>query len=151
MSLPNEKIRSIIYESCLALDEERHDDFLRLFAPDFRYVVRAYSPEIRKEMTWLEADRKEMEHLFQMLPQHVRLQGRFFRHATVYRIVRDESGAQAVTSLTLGYTDPDGVSKLFAVGRYLDEIIDPDGAAKIVRREVRLETRDLSPGVHVPI
>ena len=54
-------------------------------------------------------------------------------------------------SVKFSYTGLDGVSNVFAAGRYND-IIDVSGNRPLLRaREVRLDTRDLGGGTHFPI
>lgn len=145
------KVRALIHSSCLTLDQGEYAQYMKLFANPMRYRVVTYSPELRKEMTWLDHDTDEMKHLFKMLPQHVTLPGTFFRHAVVCETHQVEDGWRAVTSLMLTYTDLDGGSRLMAVGRYHDVIKEHDGDLLITEREVRLETRDLGPGLQVPL
>jgi len=149
----NDDIRSLVYETCQALDDENYDKYLSLCAPDYQYQITTYSPEIRKEQTWLKHDRNEMVGLFKMLPQHVRMPGRFFRQACVGSI-GDLTNTEAVnitSSLLVAYTEPEGLSRLFAVGRYEDKIAANGKSPVLLSRTVRLDTRDLSPGAHVPL
>ena len=57
----------LIYGGVSLLDERRWDDWLELTTRDFRYQIGAYSPEIRKEMTWLEHDREGLRTQFALL------------------------------------------------------------------------------------
>ena len=145
------EIKDLVFRSCLTLDRRQYNDYLELFSTDMRYRVVTYSPELRKEMVWLDHDLGEMKHLFKMLPQHVTLKGEFFRHATVYEITRSKGNCRVVTSLMLIYTGLDGISQLMAVGYYQDQIREEDGRLFIERRDVQLETRDLGPGLHTPL
>ena len=146
-------IGALVYRTCLLLDAERFDDYLALCSADFRYRVKADSPDLGKEMTWLDLDRDELADLLENVANHVRLPGRFTRHATVYAIERDDDGARAAvtTSLIVVYTDLDGVSRLFASGRYLDTVALAGPAPLLASRTVWLDTRDLGPGSHVPL
>ena len=146
-------IGALVYRTCLLLDAERFDDYLALCSADFRYRVKADSPELGKEMTWLDLDRNELADLLENVANHVRLPGRFPRQATVYTIERDDDGAAALvtTSLIVVYTDLDGVSRLFASGRYLDTVALGGPAPQLASRTVWLDTRDLGPGSHVPL
>ena len=74
-----------------------------LCTEDYQYKVTTYSPELRKEMVWLEQSRTDLGAMFEMLPEHVKPDGRFTRHAQVYRVAPNGSaGTLAVTSaLTL--------------------------------------------------
>ena len=56
----DDKVRELIYRSCLLLDAEDFDGYLALYAPDCHYKITAYGPEIRKDMTWLDLDRDRL-------------------------------------------------------------------------------------------
>jgi methanesulfonate monooxygenase subunit beta len=149
-------IERLIYSSCLALDRERFADYLELLAPEFQYVIKTYSSELRREMTWLDLDRTGIEGLFATLPNHVRFQGSLLRHATVYTIDVGPAGARAraVTSVAVIHTDLNGESRLMAAGRYHDAIDLGADRPLLRERVVRLETRvfdNESGGSHVPI
>lgn len=148
----NEAIHRLIYTSALKLDAEDFKGFLRQCGESFRYAIKTYSPELGKEMTWLDHGRKGMQGLFAMLPQHVRMKGKFKRHVSVYAIDHLEDGrVKAHSSVLLIHTDPDGVSKLFAAGQYFDVIEVSGEAPRLVERVVQLETRELGPGMHIPV
>jgi methanesulfonate monooxygenase small subunit len=148
-----EQARTLVSLSCLLLDEEKFDRYLELFSAPSRYRITAYSPDLRKDQAWLDLDRKELETLLSNLPRHVRLPGRFLRHPNGF-IVQEEEGSKELlvtTSLLVAHTDVDGVSRLFAAGRYRDRIEWVAGEARLKEREVRLDTRQFGPGSHVPI
>lgn len=145
-----EAIPGLIYKSCLLLDQDDFKGYLSLYDDEMRYTVETYSPELRKDMVWLDHDRAEMSHLIKMLGQHVRLPGRFSRHANVYAVESREGGWKAVSSFMLHYTNLDGETQLMAVGRYDDEIVVKTKPL-LASRKVVLQTRDLGPGIHVPI
>jgi methanesulfonate monooxygenase small subunit len=135
------------------LDNEQFDKYVDLCGPDYQYSITVYSPELRKEQVWLQHNRSELIGLFKMLPQHVRMPGRFFRQVSVYDFgeLSDRNTVEAKSSLVVFYTEPEGVSRLFAVGRYHDRISVKDGIQVLLSRTVSLDTRDLSPGAHVPL
>jgi methanesulfonate monooxygenase small subunit len=137
----------------LLLDDKDYKGYLDLCEPDFHYSITAQSPEIRKEMTWLDHDRKGMETLFTQLPRHNSDHSPLTRHATVYSVSMDESAnaADVVTALQVFRTELDGgATSLYAVGRYLDRVSLSNGAPKLARRTVKLDTRMLGIGYHVP-
>lgn len=150
MSIETE-IPNLIYKSCLLLDQEDFKGYLTLYDDEMRYAVETYSPELRKDMVWLDHDRGEMNHLIKMLGQHVRMLGRFSRHASVYAVEGSDEKWTAISSLMLHHTNPDGETKLMAVGRYDDEIVVKNKKPLLASRKVVLQTRDLGPGIHVPI
>lgn len=150
--MSNEVIARLIYGAALKLDAEDFLGFLDHCGEEFHYSIHAFSTELGHEMVWLEHDRKGMQDLFAMLPKHVRMKGRFKRHVSVYSIDAEGKGhVRAHSSLLLVYTDPEGGSRLFAAGQY-EDLVDTRGAApRLMERVVRLETRDLGPGMHVPV
>jgi methanesulfonate monooxygenase subunit beta len=144
-------IEELIYRSCLALDAGEFKTFLALCTPEFRYTVSTYSPEIKREMVWLDHDRKGMETLFTNLPRHNSDHSPLTRHATVYTVESDGAVAKVVSALQVFRTQLDGGStELFAVGRFHDTVALDGEAPKLARRLVRLDTRQLGFGNHVP-
>ena len=151
MLIADDDLRALVHRTCLYLDDGNWDGYLDLCAADFFYRVFAYSPELRKDMIWMEQDREGMTDLFGNLANHVTRQGDFLRHANVALIDRDGEDARITTTFLVAYTDFDGASRIFAAGRYND-VVDIAGNQPLLRaRDVRLDTRDLGGGTHFPI
>lgn len=146
-------IAELICQSCMTLDDKKFGEYLELCDPEYRYAITAYSPEIRKEMTWLEHDKAGMQALFANLPKHNSDQSPLSRHVTVYTIKQsdDAKQAQVVSALQVFRTTLDGgTTELFAVGKIYDRISLSDGVPRLLDRNVRLDTRMLGVGYHVP-
>lgn len=146
-------IEELVYRSCLALDAKDWKGFLGLCEPEFRYRITTYSPEIKKDMTWLDHDRGGMETLFGNLPKHNSDHSPITRHATVYTVELDaaQGQASAVSAVQVFRTGLDGGStELFAVGHFHDTVkLNGDGP-KLMSRNVKLDTRLLGYGYHIP-
>jgi methanesulfonate monooxygenase small subunit len=135
----------------MALDERDFKGFLALCDPAFRYKVTVFSPEIRKEMTWLDHDRGGMETLFTNLPRHNSDHSPLTRHATVYTVKMNGKSAEVVSALQVFRTQLDGgATELYAVGRLIDTVKLDGEAPKLASRVVRMETRQLGFGTHIP-
>jgi methanesulfonate monooxygenase small subunit len=146
-----QKIEELIYRSCLALDDRDFKAFLDLCDESFRYKVTAYSPEIRKDMVWLDHDRKGMEALFTQLPRHNSDHSPLTRHATVYTIKVNGTQAEVVSALQVFRTALDGgATELYSVARLVDTVKLDGGDPKLAQRVVRMETRQLGFGSHIP-
>ncbi len=146
-------IEEVVYRSCLALDAGDYKGYLALCDEGFRYTVTAHSPEIRKEMVWLDHDKAEMQLLFNNLPRHNSDHSPLARHAHVYtvEVAADGKSAAVVSTLQIYRTTLDGgATELFAIGRYLDTVSLEGNAARLAKRIVRLETRQFGFGYHVP-
>jgi methanesulfonate monooxygenase small subunit len=146
-------IEELVYRSSLLLDECDFEGFLSLCDAAFRYAVHTYSPEIRGEMVWLDHDREGMQTLFRNLPRHHSDPSPLTRHVTVYTVAFDEPKTQAtvVSALQVFRTNLDGgATSLFAVGKFYDTVKIADGKALLGRRVVRLDTRQLGIGSHIP-
>ena len=144
-------IEELIYRSCLALDARDFKAFLDLCEPGFRYTITTHSPEIKRDMVWLDHDRKGMETLFANLPRHNSDHSPLTRHATVYTVALDGEEANVVSALQVFRTQLDGgATELFAVGRFHDTVRLQGDSAKLARRIVKLETRQLGYGYHIP-
>jgi len=147
------QIEELVYRSCLALDAKDWKSFLDLCDAQFRYTITTYSPEIRKDMVWLDHDKKGMDTLFTNLPRHNSDHSPITRHATVYTVDVDQANSEAnvVSAIQVFRTQLDGgATELFAVGRFHDTVKLNGSAATLARRVVRLETRLLGYGYHVP-
>lgn len=146
-------VSELIYASCIALDEKDWKRYLELCDDQFRYTITAYSPEIKKEMVWLDHDKPGMSTLFQNLPRHNSDHSPLSRHATVYTIDVDESRKEAtvVSALQVFKTTLDGgITQLYAVGKYRDRVKLNGDKPRLLSRHVRLDTRELGIGYHVP-
>jgi methanesulfonate monooxygenase small subunit len=146
-------VEELVYRSCLALDAKDWNAFLALCDPGFRYTIATYSPEVRKELVWLDHDKAGMTTLFGNLPKHNSDHSPITRHATVYTVDIKDGGdeAEAISALQVFKTALDGgATELFAVGRFHDTVKLSGGSATLVKRLVRLDTRQLGFGYHVP-
>ena len=142
-------IEELIYRSCLALDAKDYTAFLALCDADFHYAITTYSPELRREQVWLDHDRGGMQTLFTNLPRHNSDHSPITRHATVYTVDVNGATAEVVSALQVFRTQLDGgATELFAVGRLHDTVKLPE--LKLARRVVKLETRQLGYGYHIP-
>jgi methanesulfonate monooxygenase small subunit len=145
------QIEELVYRSCMALDERDFKGFLELCDPGFRYKVTVYSPEIRKEMVWLDQDRRGMETLFTNLPRHNSDHSPLVRHATVYTVKVNGAQAEVVSALQVFRTALDGgATELFGVARLIDTVKLDGDIPKLASRVVRMETRQLGFGSHIP-
>jgi len=161
MTATHDTIRSTIYEASLALDECRWEDWLALCDDEFYYAIRAFSPEIRYDMTYLDGNRTALISMCDLLPKHNPDRSPLARHPVVYLVAVDESDgtASAVSSVAVYRTILDGMashveagsSNLFLVGKYHDRFRLENGDAKFVERIVQLDTRRLDKGSHWPI
>lgn len=146
-------IEELVYQSCLLLDEKNFKGFLDLCAEQFRYTITAHSPEIRKDMIWLDHDKAGMQTLLTQLPRHNSDRSPLSRHANVYTVSVDaaKKEAQVVSVLQVFKTDLDGgATALFAVGKYLDTVTLNGDKPKLAKRVVKLDTRMLGIGYHIP-
>lgn len=147
----------LIYGGASYLDERNWDAWLELTTPSFKYRIGAYSPEIRKDMTWLEHDREGLRAMFGLMGKHHVDHALWFRQATLQRVEQDSADAlRAITQVVIYATSVDvgevhlesGSTRLFAVGRYYDQIHWFDGRWLLADRYVRLDTRQLGIGSH---
>lgn len=148
-------VAAAVGASCLCLDEERFEDWLEGCAPGFTYSVQAYSPEIRRHMTWLSLDRPGLERLAQTLRTHQRDPGALMRHPSVLKVREQPDGRiESVSSVLVVRTAPEGTSSLYAALRYVDTWTASAEALLLLNRKVEMGTRVLpsdSGGSHVPL
>ena len=147
-------ISELICRSCMALDDKDFTAYLELCDPAYRYAITAYSPEIRKDMTWLEHDKAGMQLLFTNLPRHNSDQSPLSRHVTIYTVSTsdDAKQAQVVSALQVFKTSLDGgETELFAVGKMHDTVNLEGDEPRLLDRNIRLDTRMLGYGYHIPV
>jgi methanesulfonate monooxygenase small subunit len=171
--LARDLVHDLVYDLSLRLDAGDFDGYLERCAPDFRYTIGAYSPELHKPMLWLDLDKPGLRTLFDTLPRHHSDHARLSRHVTVYKVegptsVEDREGLargdrgvagggdlHVVSGLQVFRTVLDGgATTLFAVGKIFDTVrFDPEAppAARLVRRRIELDTRMLGIGSHLPL
>ena len=146
-------VEELIYRSCLLLDEKDFKGYLDLCDEQFRYTIATHSPELRKDMIWLDHDKPGLATLLNQLPRHNSDHSPLTRHATVYTVRYDAARQQgdAVSALQVFKTALEGgSSELFAVGKYMDTVKVTDGKLLLLRRVVKLDTRMLGIGYHIP-
>ncbi len=166
MSMPDfalkSRIDALVYDSCHRLNVQDWSGFLELCDhDDFRYRIVNYSPEIQREQCWMDRDYGGLQSIFTLLPRHNSDHAVLTRHAVVQQIrVEDGAGEALVHSPFSLYSTAfdamssplsSGQTQLFAVGRYEDRVrIDEHGGLRLKERVVRLETRQIGIGSHVP-
>ncbi len=154
-------VRDAIYRSTICLDRQDWTGWLAECDDAFQYAIRAWSPEINKDLTYLALDRTGLANLVKLLPKHNTDHSPLTRHTSVYTIDVDASGkaAKAVSSVIVYQNMLDGMnshidageSRLFLVGKYIDTFKIEDNKAKFLSRELRIENRRLDKGSHWPI
>jgi methanesulfonate monooxygenase subunit beta len=152
------EISEVVYRSALFLDERRFGEWLDLTAPEFHYRIEAYSPDLRKDMVWLEHDRAGMAALIELLPKHHLNGAVWHRHVALYAITpENEQRVHVTSSLVVHQTAVDvgdshaegGGSRLFLVGRYYDRLRRDGERWLLTDRVVRVDTRELGIGSHL--
>lgn len=148
------EMEEFVYSAAMLLDAKDFKGWLDMCAPDFTYVIRAFSREIRKDVIWLDHDHEGMTSLVRQLPRHNTDQSEFTRHTTVYTVTPDASGegAVVVSAVAIYRTTLDGgVTNLFAIGRYTDTLVHTADGWRFRSRDLRLDTRALGIGTHYPL
>lgn len=157
----NQRVQDLVYASCLQANDSNWPAYLDLCdSSDFQYRITNYSPEIKKDQCWMFQDFAGLKKMILLLPKHNSDHSVLTRHAVVHAIDFDEAKLEATcTSLVTIYrTQLDGASShfesgktsLYAIGKYLDRVCFKDDGPKLMAREVRLETRQLDIGTHLP-
>ena len=153
-------VEDVVYTGCVHLDAHRFGAWLDATAPEFHYRITAYSPDIRREMTWLDHDRKGLAAMIDLLPKHHLDGAQWLRQAVVGPVVAEaDDRVSAISSLAIFHTAVDvgdahldgGSSRLFAVGRYYDRLQFAGGSWRLVERTVKLDTRQFGIGSHLVV
>ena len=153
-------VRDTIYRSTILLDRQNWNGGSAIAT---RLSVRnpVWSPEIKKDMTYLALDRKGLASMIKLLPKHNSDHSPLTRHTSVYTVDVDDAAksAKAVSSVIVYQNLLDGInshidageSRLFLVGKYIETFKIENDKATFLSREVRIENRRLDKGSHWPI
>jgi len=153
MNTERTQVEELVYDTCMLLDAKDFKGYLDHCDAQYEYKLSAYSPEIKREMTWLDHNRAEMEELFHTLPKHNTDPSPLTRSAVVYKVSIDKAAKRAnvVSGLHVFKTAIDGgVTQLFAIGKYFDTVALDGETPRLLARHVKLDTRDLGWGHHIP-
>ena len=151
MPANKEVLEQLIIEAASLLDDELFKKWMSLCAAGFEYKITAHSPEIGQRMEWWHQDKATLEVTLANVNEHVRAQGKIKRHLAPIRLINGGDQPRTESSVVLWHTDLQGVTQLYAVGRYIDDFVVEDGTMRFGRREVALETRRLPFGSHAPL
>lgn len=153
-------IQTLIYRSCLCLNDEAWKEFMELCDQSFQYRIVAYTPEIRRHQTLADRSYKNMKAHFDLMPRHNTDHSKLTRQVQVYTVDYDAATREAsvVSSLTIYRTQFDGTNSyvecgetsLYAVGLYKDRVRFVDEVPKLIERVIELDTRQLDVGTHKP-
>jgi 3-phenylpropionate/cinnamic acid dioxygenase small subunit len=155
MTMPMQEqleVQRLIQQTAKLLDAEDLTAWLNLFDASGEYEVTAYSPELRRTLTWWKADHAALQKTLAEVPRHVRDPARRLRvlTPTVVRIEGDE--AYADSPFAVYRTTPEGATSLYVVGRYQDTLVrSPSGHWLYRRHHVTLDTRMLDAFTHLPL
>ncbi|MDD9925155.1 MAG: nuclear transport factor 2 family protein [Rhodospirillaceae bacterium] len=144
-------IFEMIRTTAARLDDEDLDGWLALFAPESRYEIKTYGPEIRADMSWWSSDRDELEKILAEAKLHVRDPCK--RLHLVTPISADLTGdrATARSHFAIMRTDPHGNSAVYAAGRYEDTFVKREGRWLYEKHIAALDTRKIEPFTHLPL
>jgi 3-phenylpropionate/cinnamic acid dioxygenase small subunit len=149
--LDREAVRTLVQRTAMLLDDEKFGDWLALFENEGTYELAAYSPEIRRWMTWQLSDHNALAKMLAEAQEHVRDPARR-RHVIGLPLIELEGDqGHVTTSFSLFRTTPDGQSALYMVGCYEDRIVKRSGAWRYVVHKVIAETRMLDTFTHIPL
>jgi len=152
MTIDRTAVEELIFDSCIKLDRKDWRGFFDLCEENFNYKITAYAPEISKDMTWLDRSRAEIEEFIDMLPKHNTDPNPLTRHAQVSKVKLNGKHAEVVSNVQIYWTALDGgATRLFAVGKYHDTVALGGGRPRLLARHVKLDTRDLGWGTHLPL
>lgn len=145
-------LREFIAQLCTCLDHADYTRYLALCSADFNYRIAVYSPEIKREMVWLEKDKEGMTAMINLLPKQNLDTTPLTRHFNMCTVSSTQDNTFDVRStLQVFRTEHNGgETSLVAIGEYRDKVRVTSEGPQLVDREVRLRTRMLGKGYHVP-
>jgi 3-phenylpropionate/cinnamic acid dioxygenase small subunit len=149
--IDREAIRDLVQTTAIRLDEENFDDWLAAFDAEGTYELTAFSPEIRRWMTWWQSDRPTLEKMLKDVKQHVRDPAHRRHIVSAPLVTLDGESARAASHFSIYRTLPEGQSSLYMVGRYEDSFVRRSGAWLYAAHKVIADTRMLDTFTHIPV
>lgn len=146
-----EAVRALIQRAAMLLDDEKFDAWIELFDAKGTYELSAYSTEIRKWMTWQLSDRDTLDRLLKEVNEHVRDPAKRCHVVGIPLVRIDGDHAEATSHFSLFRTSPDGVSSLYMVGSYQDQLIKRGREWLYVSHKAIADTRVLDSFTHIPV
>ncbi len=144
-------IRDLVARTAVRLDREDFAGWLELFEAGAEYELCAYSPEIRRTMSWWKSGRAALEKQLREIPQHERDTASRLHVLGPVLVELDGDRAHAETPFALFRTLPDGETRLYVVGRYEDDVVKKSGTWFYARHRNILETRVIDAFTHLPL
>lgn len=144
-------ISELVHRTAALLDDEKLDEWLALFDEEAVYELCAYSPEIRKWMSWWKADRQTLAKQLSEVNQHIRDPASRRRVVGAPMIEMNGDRASAVSPFAVYRTAPDGQSGLYMVGRYEDLLVKKARSWIYASHRAIADTRMLESFTHIPI
>lgn len=144
-------LEQLVVAAAHLMNDKDFQKWTGLCSPDFEYSVTAHSEELDKKVVWMERNKDDLAVILDSVDQHVTDPGELSRQIGPLLLVSDSDPIKTESGVVVWHTDALGSTKLFAVGKYIDEFVECDGTLKFSRREVALQTRRFPTGSHLPL
>ena len=134
------------------LDNERFDRFLDGCQPNLSYRIVTTSPELGKDMTFMDLEGDEMKTLLSTVADHVRPPNKLLRH-TDRPSMQALDGARVASNakVSIFHVTGSGEPNIYALGRYEDVFSLTEAGPILLTRDVVLASRRFPFGSHVPL
>jgi 3-phenylpropionate/cinnamic acid dioxygenase small subunit len=146
-----QSVRDLVAITATRLDLEDLAGWLALFDEHAVYEITAFSPEIRRMMTWWKSERAALEKVVEEIPRHERDPARRLHLLGPISVTLETDRGSAQAPFAIYRTLPDGTTSLYVVGRYEDAVVKRDGAWRYSGHRAVLETRVLDAFTHLPL
>ena len=145
------EVQQFIQRTASLLNAEKLSEWVQQFDAAGTYEVTAYSTELGKELAWWKQELPLLQKTISEVPRHVRDPARRLHvlGPPLVSVTGDE--ARGETAFSVFRTLPTGETSLFAVGRYLDEIVRTPAGLKFARRECVYDTEMIPNSIIYPI
>ena len=145
------EVQQFIQRTASLLNAEKLSEWVQQFDAAGTYEVTAYSTELGKELAWWKQELPLLQKTISGAPRHVRGPARRLHDLgpPLVSVTGDE--ARGETAFSVFRTLPTGETSLFAVGRYLDELVRVGSGWRFSVHRVQLETRVLDAFTHLPL
>jgi 3-phenylpropionate/cinnamic acid dioxygenase small subunit len=148
----SETVQQLVQQTAELLDREDLNAWLALFDENGRYEMASHSPELRRPQLWWNSEKRALSRILNEVPQHVRDPARRLHLVSAGVVTVDQGNAHVDSPFAIYRTTPEGISKLYAVGRYQDDLVrDAQGVWRYALHRAVLDTRVLDAFTHLPL
>lgn len=149
-------VESFLFEYAACLNDERYAEWPEFFEPDCRYeILSRENVDLGLPVPLMGCYSHGMvvDRVLMLVKKTLTYRKMYFRHQIGNVRVRriDEASVEAQANIIVHQTDLEGVSSIYLVGRYVDQLVLREGRLRIRTKAVILDSFGIDNMLAVPV